>query len=612
MRLLAALLLLMPVPALAQTVLIRDARVFDGTGTPAYPADVLVQDGRIAAVGPDLDRPRGAVLVRARGMTLIPGLHDLHTHLRASGHGGPEDMGKAWLAHLLNGVTTVNDYSVSGEMIGPIRALTARSGANGQMWAPHLNLAVRTGVPGGHGTEYGWGDAFTLKAATARAAHRAMERALPYKPDVIKAFTDGWRYGRGNDLNDMNVETLAAMVADAHAAGVPVVTHTVTYGGAMDVARAGADAVVHGVADVPVDDALIDAFRQHGTAYVATLAVYEPQAVRRFDPAEWAGLPPAARAREERARRAAQPAAGVISAANAHRWQVLGANMAAIRAAGIPAGIGTDAGIGGVYHGQSAVREVALLVERGGYSAGEALVAATATSAAIMGQADGHGTIAPGMRADLVLVDGRPDQDIADLWHTKRVWLSGREVPLTRLRRQLEDTAMTPMPVVAMTGPIWTQARSDGRTDLGTLPVDASEAGADHSRIALHQPGTDGADGVFMMAQFGAAPQPYAQAVVPLTPGAVALADASGFAGIAFTASGAGEYRLLLETYGANGGDWPAATFTAGAQAAEVRLPFSAFAKAPDLDALRALRFQLNGQPGGTAWLELDDLRFYR
>ena len=95
MRLVAALLLLAPVPAWAQDVLIRDARVFDGTGAPAYPADVLVQDGRIAAIGPDLDRPRGVDVVRARGMTLIPGLHDLHTHLRASGYGGVEDMGKA-------------------------------------------------------------------------------------------------------------------------------------------------------------------------------------------------------------------------------------------------------------------------------------------------------------------------------------------------------------------------------------------------------------------------------------------------------------------------------------------------------------------------------------
>jgi hypothetical protein len=51
-----------------------------------------------------------------------------------------------------------------------------------------------------------------------------MKKILPYKPDVIKAFTDGWRYGRGDDLTNMNVETLSAIVQDAHQAGIKVFT----------------------------------------------------------------------------------------------------------------------------------------------------------------------------------------------------------------------------------------------------------------------------------------------------------------------------------------------------------------------------------------------------
>ncbi|PMV36742.1 hypothetical protein, partial [Pseudomonas sp. FW305-3-2-15-C-LB1] len=79
-----------------------------------------------------------------------------------------------------------------------------------------LELAVRVGVPGGHGTEYGWGAFFTLQAATPAAAHVAMATALPYQPSLIKVFADGWRYGRDSDLNSMNVPTLSAIVADAH------------------------------------------------------------------------------------------------------------------------------------------------------------------------------------------------------------------------------------------------------------------------------------------------------------------------------------------------------------------------------------------------------------
>ena len=60
-----------------QALLIRDAMVFDGTGRAAYPASVLVQDGKIAAIGSGLTAPKGARVVNARGQALLPGLFDL-------------------------------------------------------------------------------------------------------------------------------------------------------------------------------------------------------------------------------------------------------------------------------------------------------------------------------------------------------------------------------------------------------------------------------------------------------------------------------------------------------------------------------------------------------
>ena len=86
-------------------------------------------------------------------------------------------------------------------------------------------------------------------------------------------------------------------------------------------------------------------------------------------------------------------------------WDILRANIRLLKKAGIPIGIGTDAGIGGVYHGASAIREITILT-RLGFSASEALVAATRTSAAIMGQAEDHGTIEVGKLADLTIVEG--------------------------------------------------------------------------------------------------------------------------------------------------------------------------------------------------------------
>lgn len=605
------------IPAHGQAVLIEGARVFDGTGAPARIEDVLIEGEAVIAVGRDLSLPAETLRVDGRGKTLIPGLHDLHTHLRSPALDAPEDLGKAWAGYLLAGVTTVNDYSVSGEMIGPIRAMVS----SGTYWAPHLNQAIRFGVPGGHGTEYGWGHFFTLQATTARQARQQMPPALSYDPDMIKVFADGWRYGRDPDLNSMNRPTLAAIVAAAHEAGKPVVTHTVTLEGAKLAASAGVDSVGHGVGDALIDRELVDLMRTNGTAYMGTHTVFEPQQARTFAPGE------AAMQNLDERRREAAYAQGAgkkpILPYDARRWNILRANIKLLKKAGIPIGIGTDAGIGGVYHGASALREITILAANG-YSPAEALVAATRTSAEIMGQSATHGTIAPGKRADLVLIDGQPDKRISDIWNVSRVWLAGREVPLQTLRALRDSPAMTAMPVDVMTGPILTGARADGRTDIDTLPVATTDPGTDHSCLI---PITDSHEGpghdhqghqhrTFLAAQMGGAPRPYVAWVLPLTRGTIHVADASGFTGIELAGRGRGEYRLVLESYGLTGDRWFSVPFEPRGEDTPVRIPFSAFesrddAATLDLTQLRAIRVMLRGESGGTAALELGTVRFY-
>ncbi|HYI39548.1 MAG TPA: amidohydrolase family protein [Allosphingosinicella sp.] len=589
-------------PAQERATFIRGARIFDGTGAPARVGNVLVRGDRIVAAGPGARAPKGSRIVDARGLTLIPGLHDLHTHLRAPGFDAPDDLPKAWASYLVNGVTAVNEFSVSAEMLAPIRAMTAP----GRVPAPHLQLAVRLGVPGGHGTEYGWGRSFTLEAATPRAAHQAMARALPYRPGVIKVFADGWRYGRSASLNSMNQPTLAAIVEDAHASGIPVITHTVTLEGAKVAAAAGVDALGHGIGDFLVDDALIALMKANRTAYVPTLVVYEPQEGRAFLPAEWRRLRPPERAREEARTSPASPP-------ESPRWTIMKENVRRLKAAGIRIGIGTDAGISGVYHGASTLREIGWLVKLG-FTPAEALNAATQVSADILRQGAGHGRIAAGQRADLVLTGGRPDQNVADLHDVRRVFVAGREMPLERLARQLADDRPSPLPAQRMTGPIHSGAGPAGRTDLDTLPVEGTDPGFDHSHLDLaHAPGGR----LLLMAGMGAAPKPFAELQLPLTRGAVELADASGFTGIAFEARGAGAYALWLNSYALHPRSWFRASFEAGEARREIRIPFAAF-QSPLAEArldprrLRALLFRLEGEPGAAAWLELGNIHFYR
>jgi imidazolonepropionase-like amidohydrolase len=569
---------------------------------------VLIRGDRIIAVGRDIRAPRGSRTIDARGLTLIPGLHDLHTHMRSPAFNAPDDLPKSYAGYLSYGVTTVNEFSVSGEMLEPIREMTG----SGAVTAPNLKLAIRFGVPGGHGTEFGWGNFFTLQVQTPRAAHLAMKQALAYKPDVIKVFADGWRYGRGSGLDSMNQPTLAAIVEDAHAAGIPVITHTVTLAGAKLAAGAGVDAVGHGIGDALVDDELIALMKAKGTAYIPTLVVYEPQQDRKFEPAEWRELRPGERGREDE--RLAQPLQP-IPELESKRWTIMQENVRRLKVAGIRIGVGTDAGIGGVYHGTSTIREIRWLT-RLGHTPAEALAAATSTSASILREDDDHGRIAAGQRADLVLVAGRPDEHIDDLYDVRRVFVSGREIALEPLRQVLDSDTMSPLPVHRMAGPIDTGAGSAGRTDLDTLPVESTEAGVDHSHLDFVRPDQPSDKRLFMVAHLGAAPRPFAQLILPLTKGAVQLADARGFTGIAFDARGAGQYRLEFDSYGIQDRAAFVAPFAADQNRREIRIPFSAFRSRDehatlDLAQLRALIVQLDGEPGGKAWLELANVRFY-
>lgn len=414
----AALFLAAPAPEQTAT-LIRGAHVFDGSGSTARVRDVLIRGNKIAAIGRHIRTPRDARVIDAEGLTLLPGLHDLHIHTRSQAFVSPQAIAEGYAPYLSTGVTSINEYSVGPEMLLGIRTMVA-SGAQ----VPHLQLALRMGVPHGHGTESVFTNGITTQVTTPAEARTAIAPIIARRPDVIKVFTDGWRYGRDADRPNMDLPTLSAIVKAAHRADIPVVTHTVTLAGAKIAARAGVDAVVHGIGDALVDRELIRLMKRKRMAYVPTLVVYEPQQDRAFLPQEWSLLNAQARAREEK-RKAAPPLP--IPPYESRRWDIMQENVRLLKAAGVRIGVGTDAGIGGVYHGFATLREIRWLV-RLGFTPAEALKAATSDSARIIGKQRRQGRIARGRQADLVLVGGRPDQRIDDIYDVRRVFVSGREV----------------------------------------------------------------------------------------------------------------------------------------------------------------------------------------
>jgi len=657
------------------------ATVFDGTGREPYAGTVLVRGGRIEAAGPSVSVPAGARIVRAEGQTLLPGLFDLHTHMPyATAPGISGDWGKNLKAYLYSGVTTVVDFGTYPETFEPVRRLIA----SGAFEAPRVHFAARLTTPGGHGAEGGRGDFFTLEVQTPREARAAVRRLLPYRPDVIKVFTDGWRYNTAPDMTSMNEETLAAVCDEAHKAGVEVLTHTVTLARAKQAARAGVDALAHGIGDAEADEELIRIMREKGTTYVSTLAVYEPRGRNVLSPLLSAVLEPAVAALidpplspappaddGERAPVRQQPAAppsqeqpaveatraSAVAEARRRRWRTLLHNVSALKAGGVRLGAGTDAGVTGTHHGWATLRELELLV-RGGLTPAQALTAATLDSARALRVDSERGSIEPGKLADLVLVAGSPHRRISDIARVSKVFLGGREIVRERLASDIASpaqTAITPVKLaelvddfegvrvraMAAGGPFGAgavlngggaalqdpaaaaQANADDqlRSRLGTLWVNATDGGHDHSQLIQGITTRRGRDhALTALARMSSAARPFVRVQVPLTRGAVEPADARAWRGVRFDVRGdGGPYRLIVPTRGVRDSAYFQTSFTAAPAWAKVSVDFASLrqaeTKAPAAWTgadLLMLSFEIARAPGEFGWLELDNIRFYK
>ncbi|MFJ3840630.1 amidohydrolase family protein [Streptomyces sp. NPDC090054] len=409
----------------ASPTLIRQVAVFDGTRL--HPArDVLIDGATIAALGPHLDAPAGATILDGTGRTLLPGLIDSHTHTT--------DTAQLRQA-LLFGITTELDMGGA-----PDTARRMRAAADERDDLADVRVAS-TGAtaPGGHPcqlVEIGMLEPFPTVAgpdhAEAFVAARAAEGA-----DHLKIFIeDGTAIGKPMPL--MSAETVTALVRAAHERGLRTVAHTLTRTAARQAIACGIDGLAHSPADGPSDEALIEEAAEKGVFVMPTLTALTGMT---RTPAEYA------LADDPRLRPYADPQwlAGLDKIRATEPGQRVGpigvdpqhAADTAVRMfqLGVPLLAGTD-GTGGTghptTHGISYHGELALLVAAG-ITPTQALTAATAAPADAFGLTD-RGRVAPGLRADLLLVDGDPTRDITALRDIAALWRRGTPVDRAALR----------------------------------------------------------------------------------------------------------------------------------------------------------------------------------
>lgn len=412
------LLALMPLILHAQPLpptetLIRDVTVFDGERRTGQHS-VLIRGDRIVAIDPKAKPGPDTRIVDGRGKTVLPGLIDAHVHAF-----------QAQDDPLLFGVTTQLDMFSPPE--GSRAARTRMAARDNAREADLFSAGYLATVPKGHGTQFGLPvpTLTTPAEADAWVAARIAEGS-----DYIKIVSEPGSTA-GRSLPTLDLPTIKALVTAAHKRGKLAVVHAQSLATATDAIEAGADGLVHLFIDRDGGAAFARLAKQRGLFIVPTYTVFEAFAGRSgtaglLDAPGLTGLLSKSAADSLRQKMGADRAAALDA--------IEAANISALAKAGVPVLAGTDAGNPATWYGISLHHELDLLV-KAGLTPAQALNGATGATAKAFRLAD-RGRIAPGMKADLLLVAGDPTVAIADVHRIVEIWKDGRSANDLRAARR--------------------------------------------------------------------------------------------------------------------------------------------------------------------------------
>lgn len=392
------------------TFVLIGGRLFDGTGAPARPATIVVQGKTIIAVLKPGERnwPEDAVVHDVAGKTVMPGLIDLHTHLtyvdaddmtiytngNTSGAESAMRGLRRMAIHLQAGVTSVRDVAAHGDTPFVLKRLQA----SGEIQGPRIftagQLITQTG---GHGA---------LHAVT--AAYPEVPNGNPNSMVRIASGPDQWReavriqFAKGADLiklaSEYTQEEITAAVDEAHSLGLPVTVDAETQ--YIDMAiKAGVDSIEH---PLPRSDEAVALMAKRGIASVPTLVTY----------------------------RIIQRSSGGYFGSTSRRFELNEDTIVAMakkmRQARVKMGIGLDLIVSSPEYMPGAYIDELESYTQIGFTKAEALVAATKTSAEILHMGDRLGTIEVGKLADIIVLDGNPDEDFNAFRKVRTAFVNGR------------------------------------------------------------------------------------------------------------------------------------------------------------------------------------------
>jgi imidazolonepropionase-like amidohydrolase len=394
------------------TTVITGGRIFDGTGAAVRNGTVVLERNIITDILPpgSTNWPRDAKVIDVAGKTVMPGLIALHEQItKAKGVIDPGPNVKTYAVlgtinayerlkwYIESGITSIRDIGSHGDIPFRLKDLVLQNRVFGPRLFPAGQLITATG---GHSTEGMWYGNF-INVEVPEAVMVSAEWTYDGPDAWLEATRQQWTNGATfiAVASHFRPDEIRSAVREAHTLGLKVSANAETFYIQWAV-EAGVDVIDH---LMPRTDRTIRLMALEGTQAVPTIT----SSMRKID-------------RE----------GGYFGEASRRFTVTKDSIMETFRKmkrAGIKMGVGLDMGNEVIELPYTYIQELKYFVE-GGYTITEALVAATQTNAEILDVDDQLGTLEPGKLADILVVDGRPDNDLDDLANVDLVIRDGHVI----------------------------------------------------------------------------------------------------------------------------------------------------------------------------------------
>jgi imidazolonepropionase-like amidohydrolase len=417
----------------ARPIVLKGARLIDGTGHAAIENSVLVIEGNhVVAAGKagSVSIPKDADVKDVSGKTIMPALINLHGHLGLSTNGADvagqytqENVVNQLNKYLAYGVATVASFGQDEDEIYKVRdAQHAGTLGGARLYTAGHGFLEYTGRANPTDHRY--------RPQNPEEARADVRELSAHHPDYVKMWVDDG-LGHGTKIKP---EIYQAIIDEAHKQHIRVFAHEYYLGDAKALLAAGIDGFAHSIRDQPVDNDLMQTMKARGVFLIPTLVrdevlfAYADNLKWLDDPFFTAGFAPEAMAKVRSLENVEKGRKDPDIAKYRAGLEMAKKNLKTLSDAGVKIAFGTDSGIPTRFPGYLEHRELQLMVEAG-LTPMQAITAATGTNAEILRGAKEFGTLQAGRRADFLVLNANPLDDIHNTERFSAVWQSGKIVP---------------------------------------------------------------------------------------------------------------------------------------------------------------------------------------